>query len=106
MRSKDQIAVIDLLKQDKVATARRIRKQMGWDNKHTHNIIGRLLRIGVITNTGCPHHPQYRLVQRWQTKVVPQKSAGPQPEQQSVTQICRQNWQGYEIHKIFGSARA
>ena len=25
-------------------------------------------------------------------------------EQTSVTQLCRENWQGYAIHKIFGSA--
>lgn len=25
-------------------------------------------------------------------------------EQTSVTQLCRKNWQGYAIHKIFGSA--
>jgi len=105
MRSKAQLAVIEFLKQDRVATARRIRKEMGWDNKHTHNIIGRLLRLGVITNIGSPHHPQYRLVQRWQAKVAPPKPAKPQPEQQSMAQICRQNWQGYHIHRIFGSAR-
>lgn len=105
MRSKAQLAIIEFLKQDKVATARRIRKEMGWDNKHTHNIIGRLMRIGVIRNIGCPRHPQYRLVQRWQAKVAPPKPAKTQPEPQPVTQICRQNWQGYHIHKVFGSAR-
>lgn len=25
-------------------------------------------------------------------------------EKASVTQLCRENWQGYAIHKIFGSA--
>ncbi|WP_317179164.1 hypothetical protein [Lelliottia amnigena] len=22
-----------------------------------------------------------------------------------IAEVCRQNWQGYQIHKIFGSAR-
>ncbi len=25
--------------------------------------------------------------------------------QTSITDVCRQNWQGYQIHKIIGSGR-
>lgn len=36
----------------------------------------------------------------------PAKAAQPAPSGPSIADVCRQNWQGYEIHKIFGSARA
>ena len=104
MRSKDQLAVIAFLEANKTATPRKLERQLGWTNKHTHAILGRLVRIGIIKNIGRPAYPDYRLVQRWQAKIKqpkPQKPAAP-----SVADVCRQNWQGYEIHKIWGSARA
>jgi len=36
----------------------------------------------------------------------PAKALQPAPARPSIADVCRQNWQGYEIHKIFGSARA
>lgn len=74
-------------------------------SKDQMSVIGRLLRIGVVVKAGTPHHPQYRLKQRWQAKIDQPKPAKPQPTTPSVTQVCREQWQGYRIHKIFGSAR-
>lgn len=78
----------------------------GWTNKHTHAILGRLVRIGIIKNIGRPAHPDYRLVQRWQAKISSPKAKKSKPAAPSVVSVCRQNWQGYHIHKIFGSSRA
>ena len=48
MRSKDQLAVIAFLEQHRSTTPRRLARELGWDNKHTHNILGRLTRIGLV----------------------------------------------------------
>ena len=107
MRSKDQLAVIAWLELNKTETPRRLARQMSWDSKHTHNILGRLVRIGIIKNTGKPGKPEYRLTQRWKEKVKQPKPAKVSPKPILATQECRENWQGYQIHKIFGSgARA
>ncbi|WP_318356702.1 hypothetical protein [Enterobacter sp.] len=121
MRSKDQLAVIAFLDANKTATPLQLDRNLGWSNKHTHAILGRLVRIGIIKNIGKARHPEYRLLQRWQAKVKPPKppKASPdakpvanvcmvktQQEPPSVATVCRQNWQGYQIHKIFGSARS
>jgi len=49
-----------------------------------------------------PHHPEYRLVKSWRIKV---KEPGCPVETTPIADICRKNWQGYQVHKIFGSAR-
>ncbi|WP_312330287.1 hypothetical protein [Atlantibacter hermannii] len=106
MRSKDQIAIITFLEQEKTATPRRLERRLGWTNKHTHAILGRLVRLGIVKNIGKPAHPEYRLVQRWQAKVSSPRAYKSKPAAPSVASVCRQNWQGYHLHKIFGSARA
>lgn len=106
MRSKDQLAVIAFLEANKTATPRKLERQLGWTNKHTHAILGRLMRIGIIKNIGRPAHPDYRLVQRWQAKISSPKAKKSKPAAPSVVSVCREKWQGYYIHKIFGSSRA
>jgi hypothetical protein len=59
---------------------------------------------GIVKNIGKPKHPEYQLVQRWQEKIKQPKQR--LPAAPSAADACRQNWQGYKIHKIFGSARA
>lgn len=105
LRSKDQLAVIAFLETNKIASVLKLGRQMGWSNKHTHAITGRLIRIGVLKNVGKPGKPLYRLVQRWQTKVRLPEQNQPAPQPLLITDVCRQNWQGYQIHKIFGGAR-
>lgn len=34
MRSKDQLAVIAYLEENRTATPRRLTKDLGWENKH------------------------------------------------------------------------
>ncbi|WP_318372830.1 hypothetical protein [Enterobacter sp.] len=106
MRSKDQLAVIAFLEQHRSTTPRRLARELGWDNKHTHNILGRLTRIGLIKNIGKPAHPENRLVQRWQAKIKPDAPAKKKCAAPPMATVCRENWQGYQIHKILGSARA
>nr|WP_318382710.1 hypothetical protein [uncultured Enterobacter sp.] len=106
MRSKDQLAIIGFLELNKLATPLQLERHFAWSNKHAHAILGRLKRLGIIKNIGKPSHPQYRLVQRWQAKIKQPKPRIEPPRVPAVTEVCRANWQGYHIHKIFGSTRA
>jgi hypothetical protein len=124
MRSKDQLTVISLLEQQGTISPRRIDKLTQWENKHTHNILGRLVRIGVLRKVGKPGQPEYRLSARWKSKIkrkpLPvikqqvlvevcsiQQTEEPPAENNVICEECRHKWQGYSVHKIFGSgARA
>lgn len=103
MRSKDQLAVIACLEKQGAISARRIEKLMEWDNKHTHNILGRLVRIGIIRKTGKQGRPEYQLTACWKSKPTRERSELFAVEINIVCEECRQNWQGYQVHKIFGS---
>lgn len=105
MNSEKQQAVISFLLDNKTATARQIAKVLGRDSKAAWNIIAYMLRAGRIKRCGPERYPEYRLAPRWQEKVKQPKRPKAKPAPQPVTQICRQNWQGYNVHKIFGSAR-
>ncbi len=99
-----QKAIVEFIEANGPATPRQIRKLLGCDIREAYDRLKRLRMAGIVKNIGKPKHPEYQLVQRWQEKIK-------QPKQQrtaapSVADICRQNWQGYKIHKIFGSARA
>ncbi|POU03503.1 hypothetical protein C3369_06660 [Escherichia sp. ESNIH1] len=99
-----QKAIIEFIEANGTATPRQIRKLLACDIREAYDRLKRLGMAGIIKNIGKPKHPEYQLVQRWQAKIKqskPTKQAAP-----SVAEVCRQNWQGYEIHKIFGSARA
>lgn len=76
MRSKDQLAVISLLEQQGTISPRRIDKLTQWENKHTHNILGHLVRIGAVKKVGKPGHPEYRLSARMKSKAKPQPLSG------------------------------
>lgn len=99
-----QKAIVEFIAANGTATPRQIRKLLTCDIREAYDRLKRLGMAGIVKNIGKPKHPEYQLVQRWQAKIKqpkPQRSAAP-----SVADVCRQNWQGYEIHKIFGSARA
>lgn len=98
-----QKAIVEFIEANGLATPRQIRTLLSCDIREATDRLNRLRRAGIVKNIGKPRHPEYRLVQRWRTKV----KAPVYPAQvQAVTDVCRENWQGYQVHKIFGSARA
>ncbi len=115
-----QKAIVDFIAANGPATPRQIRKLLGCDIREAYDRLKRLRMAGIVKNIGKPKHPEYQLVQRWQEKITrtrpapvapaakakPPAKAAPAPSGPSIADVCRQNWQGYEIHKIFGSARA
>lgn len=115
-----QKAIVDFIEVNGPATPRQIRKLLGCDIREAYDRLKRLRMAGIVKNIGKPKHPEYQLLQRWQEKITrtrpapaapavkakPPAKAAPAPSGPSIADVCRQNWQGYEIHKIFGSARA
>ncbi|WP_313105289.1 hypothetical protein [Pseudescherichia vulneris] len=114
-----QKAIVDFIEANGPATPRQIRKLLGCDIREAYDRLKRLGMAGIVKNIGKPKHPEYQLVQRWQEKIKrtkpapsapkskpPAKVVQPAPAGPSIADVCRQNWQGYKIHKIFGSARA
>lgn len=115
-----QKAIVDFIEANGPATPRQIRKLLGCDIREAYDRLKRLRMAGIVKNIGKPKHPEYQLLQRWQEKITrtrpepaapaakakPPAKAASAPSGPSIADVCRQNWQGYKIHKIFGSARA
>lgn len=101
MASKSLWAIVDYLRENQTVTPRQVQTLLGCDCKKAHNLLLHLIRRSVVLRTGEPHHPIFTLLPGGEANIKRPKPAAP-----SVADVCRQNWQGYKIHKIFGSARA
>jgi DNA-binding Lrp family transcriptional regulator len=105
MNSENHQKVINFLKENKRATARQLAKVLDRDSTGAWNILMHLLRKGIIRRCGTVKFPEMRLAQGWESKVCRRKTPSRhQRARQAVADVCRKNWQGYGIHKIFGSA--
>lgn len=100
-----QKAIVKFIETNGPATPRQIRKLLGCDIREAYDRLKRLGMAGIVKNIGKPKHPEYQLVQRWHEKIKPDAPAKKCTAPPMAT-VCRENWQAYEIHKIFGSARA
>lgn len=110
MASETLWQIVDYLRENKTVTPRQVQTLLGCDCKKAHNLLLHLNRRSVVLRTGEPHHPIFTLLPGGEANIKrPKPAALPAPAKPvalSVYDVCRQNWQGYEIHKIFGSARA
>ncbi|AMO49169.1 Hypothetical protein AKI40_2780 [Enterobacter sp. FY-07] len=97
-----QKAIVEFIEANGLATPRQIRTLLSCDIREAYDRLKRLRMAGILKNIGKPHHPEYRLVKSWRTKA---KTPEPRVEVRSIADVCRDNWQGYQVHKIFGSAR-
>lgn len=110
MASKNLWTIVDALRERGEITPSEVCVLLGCDCKKAHHLLGHLVRAGVVTNVGKRYHPSYQL-QRGEVNLKPVKPCSPAVVRQacqraSITEQCRQHWQGYQIHKIFGSAGA
>lgn len=101
MASKSLWAIVEFLHENQNVTPRQVQALLGCDCKKAHNLLLHLIRRSVVRRTGEPHHPVFTLLPGGEANIKRPKPVAP-----SVADVCRENWQGYEIHKIFGSARA
>ena len=125
MASKSLWAIVDYLRENQTVTPCQVQALLGCDCKKAHNLLLHLIRRSVVLRTGEPHHPVFTLLPGGELNIKrpkpvirpapavpaakanpPAKAEQPVPAAPSIADVCRQNWQGYEIHKIFGSARA
>ncbi|NWC66031.1 winged helix-turn-helix domain-containing protein [Cedecea sp. P7760] len=105
MNSENQQKVISFLQENKRATARQLAKVLGRDSTGAWNILMHLLRKGIIKRCGTAAFPEIKLAQGWESKVCRRKNPSRhQRVKPAVADVCRKNWLGYGIHKIFGSA--
>jgi hypothetical protein len=123
MASKPLWQIVDYLRENQTVTPRQVQILLGCDCKKAHNLLLHLIRRSVVLRTGEPHHPVFTLLPDGESNIKrpkltpapaapaakakpPTKAVHPAPSGPSIAEVCRQNWQGYKIHKIFGSARA
>lgn len=127
MASKSLWAIVEFLHENQTVTPRQVQALLGCDCKKAHNLLLHLIRRSVVLRTGESHHPVFTLLPGGELNIKRPKPAAPPapakpaasaakakppakaakaPAAPSIVDVCRQNWQGYEIHKIFGRARA
>ncbi|MDS1916088.1 hypothetical protein QSI79_22630 [Enterobacter asburiae] len=123
MASNNLWTIIGAIQHCGSITPREVRQLLGCGCKKAHRLLEHLVLVEAIKNVGKPYHPVYELQAGGETRIKPVRlkvkkprikkvavKARTRPEPQvrhtpKITAICRQNWQGYQIHKIFGSAR-
>lgn len=97
-----QQAIVDLLTVKKTATPRMVRSLLSCDIKEAYDRLKRLSMAGITKNVGKRHKPEYRLVFDWKKRIKPEPLVR---VIKPIADVCRENWQGYQVHKIIGSAQ-
>lgn len=106
MNSENQQKIIAFLQEHKTASARQLAKVLERDSQSTWNILMHLLRREVITHCEAEGRRALKLTPNWEGKICHRKAAPRRkPVPPAITEVCRQNWQGYQVHQIFGSAK-
>ncbi|HAS0926925.1 TPA: hypothetical protein ACPZVC_004476 [Enterobacter hormaechei subsp. xiangfangensis] len=121
MASNNLWTIIHALQHRGAITPRDVCQLLGCGCKKAHRLLEHLILVEAIKNVGKPYHPVYELQAGGETRIKPVRQMQPgiakaavkartRPERQvshtpKIAEVCRQNWQGYQIHKIFGSAR-
>lgn len=103
MASKSLWAIVDYLRENQTITPRQVQTLLGCDCKKSHNLLLHLARKAVVKREGESRHPVYTLLPGQEPDIKRLKEI---EVKNAVAYVSRQNWQGYLIHKIFGSARA
>lgn len=110
MASKPLWQIVDYLRENQTVTPRQVQTLLGCECKKAHNLLLHLIRRSVVLRNGEPNHPIFTLLPGGEANIKrPKPAALPAPVKPvapSVADVCRQNWHGYYIHKIFGSTRA
>ncbi len=103
MASTNLWTIIRSIQRSGEITPRQVRQLLGCDSKKACRLLEHLVSAGAVRNIGQPRHPVYVMQPGGELRIKPLSVARQRP---SIADVCRQNWQGYQIHKIIGSARA
>ena len=103
MASKNLWAIIHAIQRSGEITPRQVRQLLCCDSKKACRLLEHLVSVGAVKNIGQRRHPVYVMQPGGETRIKPIPVARKKP---GIAEVCRQNCQGYQIHKIIGSARA
>lgn len=103
MASNNLWQIIRAIQHSGEITPRQVRQLLGCDSKKACRLLEHLVAAGAVKNIGQRRHPVYVMLPGGEERIKPMPLERPRP---SIADVCRQNWQGYQIHKIFGSAAA
>lgn len=102
MASRNLWQIIRAIQHGGEITPRQVRRLLGCDSKKACRLLEHLVSVGAVKNIGQRRHPVYVIQPGGEGRIKPILVAHQQP---SITDVCRQNWQGYQIHKIIGNGR-
>ncbi|MCS3430053.1 hypothetical protein [Klebsiella sp. BIGb0407] len=106
MNSENQQKIIAFLQEHKTASGRQLAEVLGRDSRSAWNILMHLLRREIITHCGTGVCRELKLAPNWERHICHRKTEPRRkPATPAITEVCRQNWRGYEVHQIFGSAK-
>lgn len=103
MASTNLWTIIRAIQHSGEITPRKVRQLLSCNSKKACRLLEHLVSVGAVKNIGQRRHPIYVMQPGGETRIKPVTVVRQKP---SIADVCRQNWQGYQIHKIFGSARA
>ena len=107
MASNNLWKIIRAIQHSGEITPRQVCRLLGCDSKKASRLLEHLVSAGAVTNIGQPRHPVFVMQPGGEARIKPMRQTlAEQCQKPRITDICRQNWQGYQVHKIFGSARA
>jgi hypothetical protein len=98
--------IIRAIQCGKEITPRQVCRLLECDSKKANRLLEHLVRAGAVKNVGQRRHPLFVMQPGGERCIKPLQVELVNRHQPSITDVCRQNWQGYQVHKIFGSERA
>jgi len=103
MASNNLWTIIRAINHGGEITPRQVCRLLGCDSKKASRLLEHLVSVGAVKNIGHRRHPVFVMHPGGEGRIKPMPLERQRP---SIADVCRQNWQGYQIHKIIGSARA
>ncbi len=101
MASNNLWTIIRAIQHGGEITPRQVRRLLVCDSKKACRLLEHLVAVGAVKNIGQRHHPVYVMQPGGESRIKPIRVARHKP---GIADLCRQNWRGYQIHKIIGSA--
>lgn len=103
MASNNLWTIIRAIQRNGEITPRQVRWLLGCDSKKACRLLEHLVSAGAVKNIGQCRHPVYVMQPDGEARIKPLPVARQKP---SIADVCRQDWQSYQIHKIIGSKHA
>lgn len=103
MASNNLWTIIRAIQHGGEITPRQVLQLLGCDSKKGCRLLEHLVSAVAVKNIGQRHHPVYVMQPGGETCIKPSPVVR---KKSCITEVCRQNWRDYQIHKVIGSTRA